>query len=234
MTLLALIIVASAASVIPARASKTVYPASCAGLPYQEVTIKGKKHRLYWTVDDHPNKATPRVLKIFKREKIKATFFLVTTTIRTYYFNPKWKPAIRLMSYIRAILKDGHSVGNHSVTHAFLCKKSRKWVRWEVRKSQKLIKKLTGITPKHWRPPHGVRCRWTRRAAKRYKLLTVMWHVDDWRKSPKKMWYYVLRRVRRGFLYTIVLLHRDTKKLERFLKYIKSAAPTPKPAVKSK
>lgn len=232
MTLLALTIIASTASTIPARTSKTTYPKSCVGLPYQEVTIAGKKHRLYWTIDDHPNRFTPKVLNILRREKITATFFLVSNTIRTYYFNKKWRPTKRLMSYIRTMLKDGHSLGNHSVTHGLLCNKTDKQVRWEVRTTQQLIKKLTGVHVKHWRPPHGNRCRQTYRAVRKYRLRTVMWDVDDWKKSAKKMWQRTLRRVKRGSLYTILLFHRDTNKLERFLKYVKSAAPS-KPLVKS-
>ena len=212
------------ASTVVSVHNKATYPSSCTGLPYKEVVIHGKMHRLYWTIDDHPNHHTEAILKILNREKIKATFFLVTFPIKAYYRSTKWLPLVRLMSSVKKMVSQGHSIGNHSVTHRLLCKLTDKEVRWEVSKSQYLIKRLTGVTPKHWRPPHGLRCRQTYRAARRYKLRTVMWDVSDYRRSSKYMWNKILRRIRRGFLYTIVLVHRDEQKLERLLKRINSSA----------
>jgi len=223
MSLLATVVLASTVTAAP---NVKLYPNACVGLPYQEVNILGRNHRLYWTIDDHPSRYTKSILRILKRERIKATFFLVTSPLNAYYRNPKWPPLIKLANYIKTMLSEGHTLANHSVTHGLLCKNTDKRVRWEVGRTQYLVKRLTGVTLKHWRPPHGIRCGQTRRAAKRYKLRTVMWDDSDWKRSPKQMWWTILRRVKRHHLYTIVLIHYSSRKFERLLKYIKSAAPS--------
>jgi peptidoglycan-N-acetylglucosamine deacetylase len=72
--------------------------------------LKGT-HTIALTFDDGPNRYTPEVLAALKAENVKATFFIVGKMARS---NP---------DILRQIALEGHLLGNHSSTHAFLGKK---------------------------------------------------------------------------------------------------------------
>lgn len=197
-------------------------------LPYYDVTVsKGVKHRVYITIDDHPTTTSLQVLKVLKRCKLKATFFLLGSSEWYYQRNPKYKPLQRRHKSLLDIYKAGHTLGNHSVTHANLCwtkkaksrvRTKRSKVRWELTTTQKLIKKALGVTLVYWRPPFMASCRVARQEAKSLGLTLVWAHVDDLHGSANFMWYFTKQRARRGKKSTILLFHKNVKKLKTFLK----------------
>lgn len=186
-------------------------------LPYHTATITGKKHRIVWTFDDHPNKTTPKVLALLKRAKLQATFFVNAYTIansKKYPYDWKLK---RVVGYYKKIKSAGHVLANHGHTHRNLCKLSRGRIRWELTSTQNLVKKLIGVTMKYWRPPHGTVCKKANKEAHRLKLKRVMWDIGDYRVSAKTMWRQLIRRVRRRKKATVILFHSDTKKLKTII-----------------
>lgn len=71
------------------------------------VVTKTKKEGVALTFDDGPHpEFTPKVLDVLKEHKAKATFFLVGDNIKKY------------PDLTRRIIKEGHRVGNHSMSHA--------------------------------------------------------------------------------------------------------------------
>lgn len=78
-----------------------------ARLAFRNGIWKGRdKRAIYLTFDDGPHpEVTPYVLDILKRNKIKATFFCVGNNVEKY-------PQVYLQ-----ILKEGHQVGNHTMSH---------------------------------------------------------------------------------------------------------------------
>lgn len=187
-------------------------------LPHYDVEVsKGVKHRVYITVDDHPTTTSMSMLALLKRCNLKATFFILGSSEWYYRKNPKWGPLKRLHRSLLAIHKAGHVMGNHTVTHANLCKLKRSKVRWELKTTQWLVKKSTGVTLTYWRPPFMVNCRVARQEARKLKLKLVWAHVGDLRGSARYMWRYVRRRARRGKKFTYVLVHKNVKKLKTFL-----------------
>ncbi|MHA7967288.1 polysaccharide deacetylase family protein [Paenibacillus sp. CAU 1782] len=62
---------------------------------------------VYLTFDDGPSKYTPGVLDILKKEDIKATFFVLGEHVER---NPE---------IARAIVEEGHSIGNHTFNHVY-------------------------------------------------------------------------------------------------------------------
>lgn len=203
-------------------------------LPATKVQILGKQHTVYWTTDDHPTGNTNAILDLLKKYNIRATFFVVSYNLYAYYHNPKWPVLISRKNAVQRMVREGHTIGNHSFTHGYLCRMSKKKVLHELTLTQKYIKRVTKITPKHWRPPHGSRCPQTRQAAKKLKLITAMWHIDDYKKSAAIIWWLIKRRVRRGYKETILLLHtnpKKTAKLIRFMKIPVRKAPLPRPSV---
>ncbi len=83
----------------------------------------------------------------------------------------------------REIVRRGHRVGNHSLTHPHMKEFSAEEIRQEMRLSTEIIERITGIRPYLFRPPYG-----------EYNQLvldilgqegypyTIMWTVDthDW------------------------------------------------------
>lgn len=188
-------------------------------LPRYEVQVgKGKAHLIFITIDDHPTTTSTKMLSVLKRCKVKATFFLVGASEWYYRKNPKYKPLQRRHKELIAISKAGHTLGNHTVTHRNLCKFKRSLVRWEFRTTQKLIKRATGKTLVYWRPPFMAICRVARQEAQKLHLKLVWAHIDDLHGSARSMWYRVKQRARRGKTLTIMLFHKNVKKLKTFLK----------------
>jgi len=190
------------------------------GLLCQKISVLKHPHKVCWTVDDHPNNYTLAILKILRKHKIRATFFVVGWPLYYYSRYPKDPGFKRLYGAFLAILKDKHAVGNHSLTHKNLCKLSAKKVYRELKRTQKLVYRYSKANPTLWRAPFLSRCKKTWRAARRLKLTHVPAHVQDYRWSAKKMWRALRRRVLRGKKYSIVLLHSNPRKLRQFLQLI--------------
>jgi peptidoglycan/xylan/chitin deacetylase (PgdA/CDA1 family) len=90
----------------------------------------------------------------------------------------------------------GHELGNHTDTHPSLCCKSPQFVFDEISRAQDAISDVTGITPRLFRAPYGLRWFGVRAAQRRLGLLDVMWTTigNDWRLAGKK----VADRLRKG------------------------------------
>ncbi|MFT3870594.1 MAG: polysaccharide deacetylase family protein [Nibricoccus sp.] len=65
--------------------------------------IPTKDKVVFLTIDDAPTEGTPAILDALKRHNVRATFFIISGRIRA-------------PEQIDAILKAGHSVGNHMAT----------------------------------------------------------------------------------------------------------------------
>lgn len=94
------------------------------------------------TFDDGPNEPyTSELLDLLKRERIKATFFVVGACLRRH---PK---------VAKRIVSEGHVIGNHSQSHRFTTYfKPGAFLR-EIQACQKLIEQQTGKTPALFRTP---------------------------------------------------------------------------------
>ncbi|WP_068781451.1 MULTISPECIES: polysaccharide deacetylase family protein [unclassified Paenibacillus] len=148
------------------------------------------------TFDDVPDpRFTPQVLKILKREGVKATFFVVGSRAKKH------------PDLVRQIHRDGHIIGNHSYTHNQFKKHSMQEFQSEILRTEKVIQNIVGYRPKLIRPPYGdineAQVRW----AKRHSYRVVNWNVDslDWKGLDKdKVKQNVLETVGPG---SIVLQH---------------------------
>lgn len=105
---------------------------------------KSTKGVIYLTFDDGPSATiTPKVLDILKKEKIKATFFVLN------YSKSNEK-------LIKRIVKEGHTIGIHGYSHEYSkIYKSKKAFLNNVYKLQDKIYKLTGVKTKFMRFPGG-------------------------------------------------------------------------------
>jgi peptidoglycan/xylan/chitin deacetylase (PgdA/CDA1 family) len=192
------------------------------GLPCQKISVEGKGHLLCWTVDDHPNRSTPAILQVLKRNNLRATFFVVGYMLNGYAKNPKYKILQKHYQWFKDIQREGHVIGNHALTHGDLCKMSKAQARYELELTQKRIVQFSGARPTLWRPPFMSHCKQVHKIAHRMGMRMVTCHVQDYRWSAKRMWNVLRRRVKRGKKYSIILIHKNAKKFQRFLQLVKS------------
>ena len=128
------------------------------------------------TFDDGPNPAvTPQLLDLLYRENARATFFLVGRFVRQCH------------DLVREIAARGHSIGNHTETHANLFWLSPAQIRDELRRCQDAVAEVTGVAPRWMRPPFGFRSPWLGGTVRELGLQgVVMWSLlpGDWRGKP--------------------------------------------------
>lgn len=112
---------------------------------------KKKKHKkqpkktVYLTFDDGPgSRVTPKLLKVLKDNKVKATFFIVGYEGKA---NKK---------LLKRIVKDGHTIAIHTYTHDYRkIYSSKKAFLSDFHKTEKLIVDTTGVKPHYFRFPGG-------------------------------------------------------------------------------
>ena len=154
------------------------------------------------TFDDGPNPAvTPRLLDLFDRHAVRATFFLIGKFARA------------CPDLVREISARGHSLGNHTETHANLFFKSRAGIGDELARCQDAIATAAHSEPPRWmRPPYGFRNPWLASEVRRAGMQGVaMWSkiCRDWKPQMPEKLIRSLARVARpaGAHGDIVLLH---------------------------
>ena len=144
--------------------------------------------------DDGPSIYTPAVLRELKRHKAHATFFQVG-------INMGGQAALQ-----RRILKEGHSLADHSWSHPILSGGGA-FADAQIARTKSRIAAQTGFTPCLFRAPYGAVSKNLIAIARSHGLLTIEWDVDpiDWsRPGADSIAARVLRQVRRG---SIILMH---------------------------
>lgn len=112
--------------------------------PTLRATASAKQFAL--TFDDGPNPAaTPRLLDLLDRHKVRATFFLIGNYVRAH------------AELARETAARGHQVGNHTQNHPNLFWVGRGRVRRELENCQTVITDVVGEAPRWMRPPFGAR-----------------------------------------------------------------------------
>ena len=168
----------------------------------------GTERRIALTFDDGPSEQTRDVLDYLKQEGVTATFFLVGANVR------------RLPEIAHAVAADGHELGNHTETHVRLCPRlgwkmnlqGPRVIMRELALAQEAIVAATGVRPRLFRAPYGMRWFGLRRAQRLLGLTGVMWTVigHDWEWTAKRIAAHVLAKAAPG---GIICLHdgRDTR-----------------------
>lgn len=147
------------------------------------------------TFDDGPSPDTLKILDLLRSANIKATFFLIGENVEKY-------PEIA-----RRIAEEGHEIGNHSFSHPIFLFCTSDKTRRELKKTQEVIRKITGITPLNARPPCGVRSKAYFATAQELGLRTIQWSDVgfDWKKiSSERIARNILETVQSD---SIILLH---------------------------
>lgn len=140
------------------------------------------------TFDDGPNPAvTPRLLELFERYSVRATFFLIGKFARA------------CPELVKEVSARGHALGNHTDSHARLIFHSRLGIRDELARCQDAIAAATKSEPPLWmRPPYGYRTPLLQGEVERAKMKgVVMWSKScwDWKPQPPQRLIDRLARV---------------------------------------
>lgn len=167
-----------------------------------------KEKEIYLTFDDGPlPEITEWVLTVLKNVGIKATFFVVGENV------------LKHSKIFKKIIKDEHSIGNHTYHHVKGWGASTQSYIKDVNRCSHIIKEYSGVLPTLFRPPHGRI--WPAQAKllrKEYRL--VMWNtltIDyDRALHEKKCLKSSIDATRPG---SIVVFH-DSAKAEKNLKYV--------------
>ncbi|WP_128100256.1 polysaccharide deacetylase family protein [Paenibacillus sp. DCT19] len=103
-----------------------------------------QKKTVYLSFDDGPGVHTREVLDILSKEEIPATFFVLG------------EQAQRNPELIRAIVEDGHAVGNHTFNHNYKQLYSDFKEFWkQIKQTEEVIYGITGLRPNLVRAPGG-------------------------------------------------------------------------------
>ena len=118
----------------------------------------------------YENGYTAKILDTLKTENVKATFFLLDDYARK---NPK---------LVRRMIDEGHTIGNHSVSHRSMPGLSAEECREEIMGMQKYISDEFGVTMTEFRPPMGEFSELSLAVTKDCGLKTVLWSYAyaDW------------------------------------------------------
>jgi peptidoglycan/xylan/chitin deacetylase (PgdA/CDA1 family) len=164
---------------------------------------------LHVTFDDGPHpEATPVALEILRRREIRATFFLVGSRVAQY-------PQLA-----QEIAREGHSIGNHTLTHPNLFLKARRRQTYEIVEADKIISEAVGSKPAFFRPPYGYFDFVTLSIARTTNHKVVLWDVDSRdfdNSSPTNITAKVTKRARTGAIILFHDNHATRKKLRGIL-----------------
>lgn len=162
---------------------------------------------IYLTFDDGVNPVyTPKLLDLLHEQNIKATFFVIASTLKGNE------------DLAKRIKDEGHVVGLHSYSHKNQILQSPFGLARDFKKSLEIFYDL-GIKATLYRPPWGHVSPIGIWLCNIYKLKTVLWNVivQDWQEdtTPEIIVNKLRTRVRKG---AVICLHDGRGKNEAPLK----------------
>jgi peptidoglycan/xylan/chitin deacetylase (PgdA/CDA1 family) len=185
----------------------------------QPIVLNGPrtKKEIALTFDDGPDDVyTYQVLKILKKEGIRATFFVIGNQAKAY-------PHV-----VRQIMEEGHVLANHSWRHAYLPKLTPAQLKKDLAHTNQAVFEATGKNMLLLRPPYGAAENITNQM-KSWNYTIVNWDVDtnDWQKgrTADQIYHAVIKNAQNG---SITLQHNGggdrsatVKALPRIIKDLK-------------
>jgi len=162
------------------------------------------KNAIALTFDDGPDPlSTPLLLRLLSKYQVKATFFV------------NGKKVAQHPELIKAILMQGHLIGNHSYTHNnMISLKSCQGIVKEIESTQHVLRNF-GIQPMAFRPPAGITSPRFRQALLQSDVYIINFSCrafDNGNRWIKNISRNILNRIRPD---DIVLLHDIRQKNER-------------------
>ncbi len=145
------------------------------------------------------NEDTQQIIDILGKYNAKATFFIVG----------EW--AVKYPEDVKALAAAGHSIQNHSDTHAHMPKLDAAAIAGEITACNRRLAELCGKEPLYFRAPYGDYDNATVSGASALGMETIQWDVDslDWKGLiPEQIAQRVTEKVKTG---SIILCHNGAK-----------------------
>ena len=145
------------------------------------------------TFDDGPSESTPELLRILKQYHVPATFFQCGRSVR------------RLPEIARQVLAEGHLIGNHTDSHAFLWLRSPSCIYRQMATAQDAIEEAIGERPRWFRPPFGARWFGLAAAQQSLGLNSVLWSTigKDWKWPADRIVARLMRGADNGAIFCL-------------------------------
>jgi peptidoglycan/xylan/chitin deacetylase (PgdA/CDA1 family) len=119
------------------------------------------------TFDDGPSAgATEEIIDILGRNEVKATFFLMGSSID------------KNLSQTKKLIEAGHQIGNHSYTHPRLVFTLPNKIQSEVNKTNSAIRKAGYKGEIMFRPPYGKKLVYLPYYVNKIGMKTIMWNIE--------------------------------------------------------
>ncbi len=117
------------------------------------------------------NEDTAGILEVLRKYNVKVTFFMTGGWVENYPED------------VKAILADGHDLGNHSENHKNMSQLSDEECEEELMSVHKKVQELTGYEMFLFRPPYGDYDNDVIKVAKACGYYPIQWDVDslDWK-----------------------------------------------------
>lgn len=117
------------------------------------------------------NEHTKQILDILREQEVRATFFITGGWAENYPDD------------VKAILADGHDLGNHSESHKNMSQLTDSEKKAELMSVHKKVQQLTGYEMFLFRPPYGDYDNAVLQTASACGYYSIEWNVDslDWR-----------------------------------------------------
>jgi len=169
-----------------------------------------KENHVSITFDDSPNpEFTPQVLSLLKEYNAKATFFCIG------------KNAEKYPSLVLRIIDEGHTVGNHTYSHAanfdFY---STERVISELKETNRIFEEKTNLKLKLFRPAYGITNPNIKRALQKTGHLSIGWSKRSFDTTSLSE-NIILKRVTQNLVKgDVILLHDASEKTVKVLEQL--------------
>ncbi|RKN85417.1 polysaccharide deacetylase family protein [Paenibacillus ginsengarvi] len=186
--------------------------------PGQKAVWVGTGKKVYLTIDVGGELLDyKKLLGALRDNDVKATFFVTGYNLKN---NP---------DYLKLLLEEGHTVGNHTITHKDFTTLTDDQVKQEVTDFEKLYKGITGQdSPKYFRFPYGTYSPHLLTLLTDLGYTSYFWStaMKDW--EPRKngaddAYNDIIGNLHDG---NVILMHQASKEnieaMDRILKQIKS------------
>lgn len=157
------------------------------------------QREVWLTIDDGPTQDTDAFLGVLAKFGAKASFFAIGQRVHEF------------PDAARRIVAAGHSIENHTQNHLrfFFWTLPACIIRSEVTRANRIIKRVTGVSPRYFRAPVGMSTPSLHRILSANWLRPVGWSADGWDGAPGRNLEAaveeILRRLEPG---VIILFHQ--------------------------
>ncbi len=182
---------------------------------FKDFSWQTSNNKILLTLDDGPNpKSTEKILNLLSKLKIKALFFCVGKNIEQY------------SEWVKNILNEGHTIGNHTFNHKILTGLNKEDSLEEINSFNSLMLEEYEHKVKCFRPPFGRINFKTKKLMNETEMKCVMWNLltYDYKMDIKKVKFSIDNYLQKN---SIIVLHDSNKTediIEDSVKYIADAA----------